>query len=145
MGVVQLWRETTRARDFSSYLRTKERCMERGNLLVLCTMSMFYFPNSKYQNHNNTQINTSISTHFIFSPFSQIPFPFSTQKTPADWARQWEPREWEKCVELLEVRGEGGHVCVWWLGFDCVLCWCCSPHTPLPLLPISCCSSTFPI
>ena len=61
--------------------------------------------------HQHIHLHTFQFTHFIFSPFSQITFPFPTQKTPADLSMNLKKGEWEKCVELLEVRREGGHVC----------------------------------
>ena len=64
--------------------------------------------------HQHIHLHTFQFTHFISSPFSQITFPFPTQRISIDIARHNENGEWEKCVELLEVRGEGGHVCGGW-------------------------------
>ena len=50
-----------------------------------------------------------ISIHTLHSlPFSHHISHLSPQKTPAGFARQTKNKEWKKCVELLEVRGDVG-------------------------------------
>ena len=70
-----------------------------------------------FEAHTSTHPSPHISIHTLhfLSPFSQNHISISNpQQTPADVAKQNRVGEWKKCVELLEVRGEGGHV--WGVG-----------------------------